>query len=120
MTNSTIVSGSDAVRRYFVEPFLKTPKAQLFFSGHCHSYERFVEHGKTFIVTGGGGGARQKVITDSTRQHYRDYFRGPDIRPFHFCRVTIEETALRVRMVCLDSTLKHWSVADEFTIGMAE
>ena len=119
MTNSTIVSGNDDVRRDFVGPFLKTSKARLFFSGHCHSYERFVEGGKTFIVTGGGGGARQKVIAESVRQRHRDQFIGPEIRPFHFCRMTIEETTLRVSMVCLDSTLRGWTVADEITVEMA-
>lgn len=118
MTNSTIVSGSDDVRKFFGDPFLKTPKALLFVSGHCHSYERFVEKGKTFIVTGGGGGARQKVIVDQKKQRHRDYFNGPEIRPFHFCRLTIEDASLRVQMVCLDSTLEQWSVADEFKIGI--
>ncbi|MGH9760247.1 MAG: metallophosphoesterase family protein, partial [Blastocatellia bacterium] len=39
-TNSTVVSDDALVQQHFVEPFKTTPKAKVFFTGHCHSYER--------------------------------------------------------------------------------
>jgi Icc-related predicted phosphoesterase len=115
-TNSTIVSASKSVREYFVKPFEETQKAKIFFTGHCHSYERFFDGGKTFIVTGGGGGPRQEVQTRPKKQRYHDYFAGPAIRPFHFCRLIIQEKDLMIQMVCMDEKTGRWSVGDEVKI----
>ena len=54
-TNSTVVSDDKGVQKYFVPAYLNTPKAKLFFTGHCHSYEHFRIGGKDFVVSGGGG-----------------------------------------------------------------
>ncbi len=115
-TNSTIVSESKDVRDCFAGPFVKNPKAGLFFSGHCHSYEHFFEQGKTFIVTGGGGGPRQELNTNVNTRKHKDLFDGPVIRPFHFCRLIIGKNRLRVQMAAVDTETGRWSVADEFEI----
>ncbi len=119
-TNSTVVPESKEVRTRFVSAFADTQKAKLFISGHCHSYERFMEYGKTFVVSGGAGGPRQKVIVDTTKQRRRDLFeKGLEhphpIRPFHYCKLLIEKDRLVVQMVKLDESLK-WSVGDTFSI----
>jgi hypothetical protein len=118
-TNSTIVSPSAEVERQFVPPFLAAPKAVLLASGHCHSYEHFRDGGKDFIVTGGGGGPRQRVET-GPRREYEDLFAGPAIRPFHYCRLDVEGGRLAVSMVCLDATRGSWSVCDRFVAGAGE
>jgi Icc-related predicted phosphoesterase len=41
-----------------LELFFKHKKAVLFVSGHVHGYERFAKLGRTFVVSGGGGGPR--------------------------------------------------------------
>lgn len=38
--------------------FSRSTKAVVFVSGHVHRYERFTGDGKTYVVTGGGGGPR--------------------------------------------------------------
>jgi Icc-related predicted phosphoesterase len=114
-TNSTIVSASKDVRKNFVAPFAETPKAKIFFSGHCHSYEHFEYLGKTFIVTGGGGGPRQELQVKKKKQKYHDLFNGPSVRPFHFCRLVLSQHALKVQMMCLKMQEQTWYVGDEVT-----
>ncbi len=116
-TNSTIVSPNAEVEERFVGPFLAAPKARLFFSGHCHSYERFEKGGKTFLVSGGGGGPRQRVLTDLARRRYADLYQGPPLRPLHFCRLFVEGGRLRVQMVRLDEDARTFSVGDEIVVG---
>ena len=57
-TNARWHTPSRTVHDDFVTPFMQCPKTRTFFSGHVHGYERFAIEGKSFIVTGGGGGAR--------------------------------------------------------------
>lgn len=115
-TNSTIVSDNQDVLEDFVGPYLAIPKARLFFTGHCHSYEHFVQDGKQFVVSGGGGGPRQPVTCDSKHWRHADLYQGDPIRAFHFIRVTIENDGLRVEMVRLDSDKDTWEVGDVFTV----
>jgi hypothetical protein len=115
-TNSTIVSESNEVQKYFIPKYLGTRKACLFISGHSHAYEMFSENGKRFIVTGGGGGPRQRLRMDTVHQQHRDQFSGGPIRNFHYCTLTIDGTALRFRMIQVDNALKDWSIGDEFII----
>jgi len=115
-TNSTVVPDDAKVQEYFVAPFKRTPKAKLFMTGHCHSYERFVKHGKQYIVSGGGGGPRQKLLV-SGKQRHKDQYNGGAIREFHFCKIVLEPGQLRVQMVKLDDGLASWSVGDEFVVN---
>ena len=115
-TNSTVVEDNPDVHRYFAAPFTAAGKARLFVSGHCHSYEHFVVHGKHFVVTGGGGGPRQEVETDPGKQRHRDLYTGAALRPLHFCTLTIEDKGIRVRMIRLDEETGNWSEGDNFLI----
>lgn len=115
-TNSTIVSDNQDVLKDFVGPYVQTPKAKLFVTGHCHSYEHFVQDGKQFLVSGGGGGPRQSVTCDEKHWRHADLYKGDPIRAFHFVRVTIESDGLKVEMVKLDSKKDTWEVGDEFTV----
>jgi predicted phosphodiesterase len=115
-TNSRVVSPNEKVKVYFADPFLRFQKTRLFFSGHSHSYERFQIEGKHFIVSGGGGGPRHKVIIDPRKQRYQDLFSGPELRFFHFCEIESRLDALVFRIVCLDSG-ETFTVVDPLTIS---
>ena len=102
-TNSRVVGPNEKVRVYFADPFLRFQKTRLFFSGHSHSYERFQMGRKSFMVSGGGGGPRHKVITDPRKQRYQDLFSGPELRFFHFCEIECANDALVFRVLRLES-----------------
>ena len=115
-TNSRVVSPNEKVKVYFADPFLRFQKTRLFFSGHSHSYERFQIEGKHFIVSGGGGGPRHKVIIDPRKQRYQDLFSGPELRFFHFCEIESCLDALVFRIMRLDSD-ETFTVVDPLTIS---
>jgi 3',5'-cyclic AMP phosphodiesterase CpdA len=100
-TNSTIVTPSRDVQEQFVPPFLRTPKAKLFLSGHAHASEHFRVGGKDFLVLGGGGGLQQPLLTGKeSRWKDESPFTG-EIRMFHYvrCAITDREVSFTVRMI---------------------
>jgi hypothetical protein len=114
-TNSRVIKPNKDVESYFANPFLQIQKTVLFFSGHCHSYERFEIHHKFFIVSGGGGGPRHKLTINPLKRHYEDLFTGPEVRFFHFCELENEEDGLHFLNLTLqpDNTFK---VLDPITL----
>lgn len=105
-TNSTIVDPSREVQKYFVPPFQKAKKTKAFFSGHCHSVEHFIKSNKHFIVSGGGGGPRQKLATGKRAKH-KDYLTAGRIRYFNYCRLTFEGDNLKLEMVGWDDSIAN-------------
>jgi predicted MPP superfamily phosphohydrolase len=114
-TNSEVVEPSEKELCCFLGPFLRLKKTAAFFSGHCHSYEKFEKKGKYFIVTGGGGGPRQELETNKKKQQYHDLFDGPSWRFLNFCQVTIEPDRIYIRIVKLTDEGK-FEIADEFEL----
>ncbi|MCX7767135.1 MAG: metallophosphoesterase [Candidatus Sumerlaeia bacterium] len=102
-TNSKVIKPSKSVAKNFVRPFINYSKTTVFFSGHCHSYEKFIEKGKYFIVSGGGGGPRHKLKINPQKQRFKDYFRGESLRFLHFCEVEITENCLLLKIIKLDN-----------------
>ena len=115
-TNSTVVSDDKRVQEDFVGAFMATPKAGLFLSGHCHSYEHLVMDGKHFIVCGGGGGPRHRLRNGAADMRHVDMYKEETPRRFHFCRVWPLADGVRVQMVCLDGGLTQWSLGEEFVV----
>lgn len=89
--------------KLFAEPFLKFSKTRILFSGHVHSYERFMIGSKHFIVSGGGGAPRGRLIVDPSKRKYEDQFPGEELRFFHICLVEIEGNSLLVKVLRLES-----------------
>lgn len=110
-TNSKIVSPSEELSEYYLKPFINNYKTIAAFSGHCHSYEKFSVEGKYFIVSGGGGGARQKLQIDTNKRKYNDLFNGEALRFFHFCKISIEDNLIIFRVIKLNDS-HNFSVAD--------
>ncbi len=81
-TNSSVVSDDVRTRDEFVPLFVRTRKGQLWLSGHCHALEMFEQNGKRFIVSGGGGGPRQRLLTGIDARHADVFGSGP-VRPLH-------------------------------------
>jgi hypothetical protein len=86
-TNSIVTKDERHVQESVVEPFVAAKKTLAFISGHAHGYERFIERGKYFVVSAGGGGPRVQYLSDGASRH-RDDYRGPVPRPFNYLLVT--------------------------------
>jgi predicted phosphohydrolase len=113
-TNSMLTPDGLHVQRSFVPAFMRAHKTLAMISGHVHSYERFERTGKTFLVTGGGG-PRIKLATGPRRRHPDDLFDGPAWRHFHFLRLTLAPTGLRVEMRGLREHESEFETLDSFT-----
>ncbi len=99
-TNSLIVEDDEILQSYFLPSFMMSFKGAIWFSGHCHAYERFVKQGKYFVVSGGGGGPRQRLATGIFSQH-EDSYDGGSLRPIHYCTISRGENCLELEMVPL-------------------
>lgn len=64
-SNSKVVGSSKNVQQHFVPLFLQSSKSCLFVTGHSHAFEHFNIQGKTFVITGGGGGIHQPLKTSN-------------------------------------------------------
>ena len=114
-TNSRVVDPNKKVKVLFADPFIQFHKACIFFSGHSHTYERFLIGGKFFVVSGGGGGPRHKVFIDPAKHAYQDLFSGAELRFFHFCEIEIQDGTLIFKVVSLDSE-RFFNIVDQLTI----
>jgi predicted phosphodiesterase len=114
-TNSRVVGPNKEVRVDFSDPFIRSQKTRLFFSGHSHSYERFQTNGKFFIVSGGSGGPRHQVMIDPRKQRSQDLFCGPERRFFHFCEIENHHDTLVFKVLRLESD-ETFSEVDPFVI----
>lgn len=92
-------------QRPYLLPLFNKFGLKLAFSGHDHSYQRFASGGFTQIVTGGGG-------SHLDHQYREDPALVKFKRAFHFCLLSMEKNACRVRVYDIDGDL-----IDEFFIS---
>jgi 3',5'-cyclic AMP phosphodiesterase CpdA len=119
-TNSTVTGDEEHVQRDVVPAFLGARKTLALMSGHVHSYERFARAGKTFVVSGGGGGPRARLATGAARRHPDDLFAGPALRDFNFLLVTVRADGLAVEVRGLPKGGETWRTMDRFDLPFAE
>lgn len=116
-TNSSVTSDEIHVQRFFVPPFQTARKTLAMLSGHVHSYERYERSGKTFLVTGGGGGPRIRLETGSRQRHRDDIFAGPPLRFFHYLLATLTPGGVEVEMRGLAKGEKDFETMDRFLLS---
>ena len=114
-TNSTVTCDDRAVEAAFVPPFLRSRKTVAMLSGHTHAYERFVEGGKHFIVTGGGGGPRVRLRKGAAQRH-PDLFTGASPRPFHYLWMSPRPGGLEVAVEGADKGSAAIATIDRFDL----
>jgi hypothetical protein len=80
--------------------------------GHIHNYERFLQDGVTYIVSGGGGAPAHPVDrTDA------DLYRDPSFPNYHYLRFTLQGQTLTGTMVRLaDARVPAWEERDHFVL----
>jgi 3',5'-cyclic AMP phosphodiesterase CpdA len=108
-TNSKIVSPAEGVQKYLLPVFIENSKAKLFLSGHAHTFEHFHEHGKDFMVIGGGGGL-QHPLKAGDQSRFKDHFAGADRRGFHFLRCVPGEDHMAIAVMMLKDDLSGFEV----------
>jgi 3',5'-cyclic AMP phosphodiesterase CpdA len=119
-TNSSMTRGSGIVRRSFVEPFERANKTRAMLSGHVHSYERFERAGKTFVVSGGGGGPRVRLVAERRSRHpdlYRPASRSR--RPCHYLSVALSPGALSIEVIGLEKGCRSFAAMETFDLALA-
>ncbi|MBU3679774.1 MAG: hypothetical protein FGM32_09240 [Candidatus Kapabacteria bacterium] len=101
MTNSMNVSDAHEVQEQYVPGFLRTAKSRLWLSGHSHAYERFRVEGRDFIVAGGGGAPRHKLMADDELRHAHVGVprRNRTLSPFHLLMITRVQDSLAIELV---------------------
>ncbi len=116
-TNSTLVGRSSYILNNFVPVFVKSQKAVAFFSGHCHSYEHFVYKGKTFIISGGGGGPRQSVESGHNGNDVpADLYTAPNPRMFNYCKYYIHNGKPAIQVIGMNKEDGQYRLMDSFDL----
>jgi Icc-related predicted phosphoesterase len=115
-TNSSVTGDEKHVQRDFVPAFRCANKTLAMISGHVHSYERFVRDGKTFVVSGGGGGPRARLRMGDRRQHKDDSLKASALRNFHYLTFRAGKTGLEVTATGLPKGGSEWGVLDRFEL----
>jgi predicted MPP superfamily phosphohydrolase len=113
-TNSTVTGDEAQVQRDFVPAFARAKKTLAMMTGHVHSYERFLFDGKTYVVSGGGGGPRARLLIGPDRRHANDAFEGPALRDFNFVVLSIDDAGLAAEVRGLPKGAK--GVASVYTM----
>lgn len=112
-SNSKLVGSSKLVQQRFVPPYVKSPKARLFITGHSHAFERYEFEGKTFLVIGGGGGLRQPLNVSPSRLPDQALAYKP---MFHYLAVHREGEGLALTSYCLKKDFSGFSEGYHFEI----
>ena len=115
-TNSTVTSDGIDVQRTLLPPFARARKTLALLNGHVHSYERFVRDGKTYVVSGGGGGPRAKLDVSASRRHPDERYAGPAVRDFNFAVYTLGERGVTAEVHGLARGASAWTTLDTFDL----
>jgi len=118
LSNSKVSGDEECVRRYFLGPLLQSKKTLAYIDGHAHGYEHFVQDGKHFIVSGGGGGPRVEYRTGKKALH-ADLFLGPVPRPFNYLIVQPLEDRIQITVKGFQKTDTHVGTIDQIAIPFA-
>lgn len=115
-TNSSVTGDEKHVKRDFVPPFCCAEKTLAMISGHVHSYERFTRDGKTFVVSGGGGGPRARLRTGCRQPHKDDALKTVALRNFHYLTFQPGKTGIEVTATGLPKGGTEWDALDRFEL----
>ncbi len=106
------------MQRAFLPAFFAARKTLAFVTGHAHAYERFEERGRTFVVSGGGGGPRVRLLAGADARH-RDLHPAGSPRPFHYLLVGQDPSGARVTVRGLETGDSEARVIDRFELPFA-
>ena len=103
-----------ALADYLETAAAERPARFVVIAGHIHNYERFLQHGVTYLVSGGAGAAPYEV--DRTPS---DLYQDNAFPNFHYVKMVVEGDVLRGEMYRLaDSAAAspQWDLKDRFEV----
>jgi len=115
-TNSKVVEPAEQVQEKIVPLFLKSSKCKLFVSGHAHTFEHFKIKGKDFLVTGGGGGALQPMLTGGKQRFNNIFLHKNETGFFHYLDCEFKSDKLFITVKKLNDDFKTFSDVYTLTI----
>jgi hypothetical protein len=119
-TNSTYYDPPVTITSGLLVPFFATRKSLAMISGHVHGYERFEDNGRSFIVSGGGGGPRAKNLLNGNEARHKDLFHGSTPRPFNYVIVDSDTRDVKLKVIGLDKGTKVLKQIDGVTMSFAD
>jgi hypothetical protein len=86
-------------------------------AGHTHNYERFLQDGVTYLVSGGGGASPYPLVRAAA-----DLYQSSDFPNYHYVRFEVRGDKVSGEMVRLSdysASLPHqWETRDRFEISL--
>ena len=116
-SNSIVTGDNVNVQQAFVPPFLDSQKSLAMITGHAHTYERFLEKGKMFIVSGGGGGPR--VMLKTGLNTHKDLVNLPSPRPFNYLLLYSQPDSIKIVARGLNKDSSRFFTIEKFSIPFA-
>jgi 3',5'-cyclic AMP phosphodiesterase CpdA len=104
-----------ALAEYLKDVSRSTEARFIVVAGHIHNYERFLQDGVVYLVSGGGGAVPYEV--DRTPS---DLYKGIDFPNYHYVRLTIASGRLKGEMYRLDepaAPMPHFTMKDAFEVS---
>jgi acid phosphatase type 7 len=83
-------------------------------AGHIHNYERFLQDGVVYLVSGGGGAKPRPVVRELS-----DLYRDEDFPNYHYVKFVLRNNHLDVEMIRVadpTSDAPGWQLKDRFQI----
>jgi Calcineurin-like phosphoesterase len=80
-------------------------------AGHIHNYERFLQDGVVYLVSGGGGARPYPV--DRTPS---DLYQRPDFPNYHYVKFVLDHATLHGAMYRCSASGNDWQLMDTFEI----
>ena len=92
----------------------RTQAAFVVAAGHIHQYERFLQDGTVYLVSGGGGAAPVRTRRDPT-----DLYKNPAEVNYHYLKFVLTGNQLDAQMIRVadpEAASPQWEVRDSFTV----
>ena len=103
-----------ALAAYLKDAALASSARFVVIAGHVHNYERHLQDGVVYLVSGGGGAQPYEI--DRTPD---DLYKGSEFPNFHYVKLTIDGNRLKGEMFRLDeptAPVRHFTLKDTFEV----
>lgn len=115
-SNSLITGDDEKLQEDLASLYTSSEKSVAMISGHAHSYERFCFKGKTFIISGGGGGPR--INLNPAKKHHSDFCRLSYPRPFNYLLLKRKGDIMEVTVKGLNKGSTEFFVIETFNLNL--